>query len=224
MGSARLDGGDSSAGAGAKGRPGYSREEVVEVAIEEFLERGYEATSMGGLATRLGISKSAIYHHVDSKEQLLQEAVDAALNALAGVVAEVGQLDAGVECRLRRLVDGAVAVLAAKQAEVALLLRLRGNSEVEKRALDRRRDITNAVVELVVQGQEEGVVRRDILPGVAARLIFGVVNSMVDWYRPGGGAAYEEVREMVQKFIWTGLGLDVDAGESASDGPFCSFV
>ena len=37
-----------------RGRPGYSRDEVVAIAVDEFLNRGYDATSMGILAQRLG--------------------------------------------------------------------------------------------------------------------------------------------------------------------------
>lgn len=194
----------SEASAG-RGRPGYTREEVIAQAIDEFLTRGYEATSMGGLAKRLGISKSAIYHHVSSKEQLLEEATTVALDALSVVVEEAQELDAGIEEKLRFLIDGAVELLGERQAEIALLLRLRGNSEVEQQALRRRRDLTRAMVALVEEGQEAGVLRDDILPGVTARLIFGVVNSMADWYHPGGEASLDDIAVMVQKFVWKGL-------------------
>ncbi|WP_342319392.1 TetR/AcrR family transcriptional regulator [Corynebacterium mayonis] len=188
-----------------RGRPGYSREEVIAAAIDEFLSRGYEATSMGGLATRLGISKSAIYHHVSSKEQLLEEATTVALDALSDIVVNAQQMEGGIDEKLRFLIDGAVEVVGQRQAEIALLLRLRGNSEVEQRALKRRREITVAMVDLVAQGQQAGVLRDDITPGVAARLIFGTVNSMVDWYRPDGVSSLTQVGEMLQKFVWTGL-------------------
>lgn len=188
-----------------RGRPGYTRDEVITEAIDEFLDRGYEATSMGSLARRLGVSKSAIYHHVSSKEQLLEEATTVALDALSSVVDQAQGLDEGIEHKLRFLIDGAVKVLGERQAEIALLLRLRGNSDVEKRALDRRRAITGTMVELVAEGQEAGVIRSDILPGVAARLIFGVVNSMVDWYQPQGESPLDELADMVQRFVWEGV-------------------
>ena len=52
-----------------------------------FWQHGYEATSMGMLATHLGISKSAIYHHVESKEEILEQALARALDALEEVLA-----------------------------------------------------------------------------------------------------------------------------------------
>ena len=55
-----------------RGRPGYDQESVLSIAVEVFNKHGYDATSMGKLAENLGISKSAIYHHVPSKGDLLR--------------------------------------------------------------------------------------------------------------------------------------------------------
>jgi AcrR family transcriptional regulator len=54
-----------------RGRPGHSLDSLLDVAVAVFNERGYDATSMDELAVRLGITKSAIYHHVPSKVELL---------------------------------------------------------------------------------------------------------------------------------------------------------
>ena len=51
-----------------RGRPGYDLESLLAVAVGVFNERGYDGTSMEDLSRRLGIGKSAIYHHVESKE------------------------------------------------------------------------------------------------------------------------------------------------------------
>ncbi len=188
-----------------RGRPGYSRDEVVAIAVDEFLNRGYDATSMGILAQRLGVSKSAIYYHVESKEQLLEEATDLALDNLQQVVDGAYAIDGGVEDKLRFLLDGAVHVLCEHQPETALLLRLRGNSETELCALERRREITRQMVELVEAGQREGAIRDDVPAGVAARLIFGAVNSIADWYSPDGSASPEEVSNAMHKLVWSGI-------------------
>ena len=71
-----------------RGRPGHDVDSVLAVAVEVFNERGYDGTSMRDLSTRLGIAKSAIYHHVPGKEALLGMAVDGALDGLFEVAAE----------------------------------------------------------------------------------------------------------------------------------------
>ena len=52
-------------------RPRYDVSSVLETCVAVFNEQGYDGTSMEDLSRRLGISKSSIYHHVESKEAIL---------------------------------------------------------------------------------------------------------------------------------------------------------
>ena len=167
-----------------RGRPGYDQGAVLTAAVRLFNERGYEATSMGDLAERLGISKSSIYHHVTGKEDLLRMAVDHALDGLFEAADELKTVDAPAITRLEMLVRRSVLVLADRLDFVTLLLRIRGNTAVEQQALLRRRVFDAQVTALVKQAQAEGDLRADVDPAVAARLLFGMVNSLTEWYRP----------------------------------------
>ena len=169
-----------------RGRPGYDRQGVLEVAVRAFNEHGYDATSMGTLAARLGLSKSAIYHHFPSKEQLLEAALDEALGGLEAVLEEPAATSGRPADRLVYVLDRAVHVLVDKLPYVTLLLRLRGNTDVERAALERRRAFDRALTALVVEAQQAGELRSDIDPRVAERLLFGMINSIVEWYRPEG--------------------------------------
>jgi AcrR family transcriptional regulator len=169
-----------------RGRPGYDRRGVLEVAVQAFNEYGYDATSLGTLATRLGLSKSAIYHHFPSKEQLLEAALEEALGELEAVLTEPRAASGTAADRLVYVLDRAVHVLVDKLPYVTLLLRLRGNTPVERAALDRRREFDRSVTALVVAARDAGELRNDIDPRVAERLLFGMINSLVEWYRPGG--------------------------------------
>jgi AcrR family transcriptional regulator len=141
---------------------------------------------MGLLAERLGLSKAAIYHHVSSKEELLSLALDRALGALEGVLDEEDARTGSAVDRLSHVIDRAVHVLVAELPSVTLLLRLRGNTEVERQALTRRREFDRAVTALVVAARNEGSLRSDIDPRIAERLVFGMINSIAEWYRPDG--------------------------------------
>jgi AcrR family transcriptional regulator len=166
------------------GRPGYDRESLLAVAVEVFNQRGYDGTSMEDLSRRLGISKSAIYHHVDSKEQLLSLALDRALDGLFEAVTAVRASPAAAIDRLEQLVRASVEVLVVQLPYVTLLLRVRGNTDVERQAMARRRQFDRVVAGLVKQAEADGDIRPDVDPAVTARLLFGLVNSLVEWYRP----------------------------------------
>jgi hypothetical protein len=82
-----------------------------------------------------------------------------------------------------------VLVLADRLEFVTLLLRVRGNTAVEQHAVSRRREFDARITQLVRQAQTEGDLRADVDPATAARLLFGMVNSLTEWYRPGRGTA-----------------------------------
>jgi AcrR family transcriptional regulator len=168
-----------------RGRPGHSLDSLLAVAVAVFNERGYDATSMEDLAARLGITKSAIYHHVTSKVELLRMALDRALDGLFAVTAEPGATAGPAIDRLEHIVRGSVRVLASELPFVTLLLRVRGNSAVELAALQRRREFDAIVTDLVRAAAAAGDIRPDVDPAVTSRLLFGTVNSLTEWYQPG---------------------------------------
>lgn len=196
---------DDAAAAPRRGRPGYDRETLLSVCVDVFNRYGYDATSMGTLSKHLGISKSAIYHHVESKEEILGQALDRALDALEAVFAEVLASDSGPVVKLERILDGSVRVLVAQMPYVTLLLRLRGNSEVEEAALQRRRTLTRNLEDLVREAQELGELRTDISGKSAPRLMLGMVNSIVDWYQPGRSGTVDQLAATVVTMVFAGL-------------------
>ena len=188
-----------------RGRPGHSLDSLLDIAVAVFNERGYDATSMDELAARLGITKSAIYHHVSSKVELLRLALDRALDALFAVTEEPGATSGPAIDRLEHVVRGSVGVLTEQLPFVTLLLRVRGNSPVEEAALRRRREFDRVVTELVSAAEEEGDVRPDVDPAVTSRLLFGTVNSLTEWYRPDGGLSADDVADALVATTFQGL-------------------
>lgn len=188
-----------------RGRPGYDRETLLAVCVEVFNRHGYDATSMGTLSTHLGISKSAIYHHVASKEEILEQALDRALDSLEDVFNRVQATESRAIHKLELIVQGSVRVLVEQMPYVTLLLRLRGNSPVELKALERRRQLTRVVEAMVSVAQEEGDVRADISGKSAARLMLGMVNSIVDWYQPERSGTVDQLVDTASAMVFSGL-------------------
>jgi AcrR family transcriptional regulator len=200
-----------------RGRPGYDLESLLAVAVTVFNERGYDGTSMEDLARRLGISKSSIYYHVESKEELLALALDRALDGLFAVADEVTASGGPAIQRLERLVRGSVGVLADRLPYVTLLLRARGNTRTERRALARRREFDQIVADLVAEAEQDGEIRPDVDPAITARLLFGLVNSLVEWYRPGRRATSAgELADAVCAVAFDGLRIRRTAARAES--------
>ncbi|SDM72081.1 TetR/AcrR family transcriptional regulator [Allokutzneria albata] len=191
-----------------RGRPGYDLESLLAIAVKLFNERGYDGTSMEELSRKLGITKSAIYHHVPSKQELLRLAVDRALDGLFAVTEEPRSREGRAIDRLEHVVRRSVAVLVERLPFVTLLLRVRGNTKVERAALARRREFDQLVTDLVKQAAADGDLRTDIDPAVTSRLLFGMINSVIEWYRPRGGITPDALADAVSTLAFAGLRVD----------------
>ncbi|MGW7287400.1 TetR/AcrR family transcriptional regulator [Streptomyces sp. NPDC054847] len=186
-------------------RPAYDRDSLLEVAVAVFNERGYDGTGMEDLARRLGLSKSSIYHHVSGKKELLSLAVTRALDSLFAVLDEELPAGTSATARLRHVVRRSVEVLASELPYVTLLLRIHGNSDTERHALARRREFDHRVAGLVISAAAEGGVRDDIDPHLASRLLFGTVNSLIEWYRPDGDLPVTTLADALTAILFDGL-------------------
>ncbi|MFD8803961.1 TetR/AcrR family transcriptional regulator [Streptomyces sp. NPDC059597] len=187
-------------------RDTYTPETLLSVAVGVFNERGYDGTSMEHLSRAAGISKSSIYHHVSGKEELLRRAVSRALDGLFAILAEEHAREGRAVDRLEYVVRRMVEVLISELPYVTLLLRVRGNTEAERWALERRREFDHRVADLLRAAADEGDVRADVEVRLATRLVFGMINSIVEWYRPEArGANGREVADAVVRLVFTGL-------------------
>jgi AcrR family transcriptional regulator len=183
----------------------YDIDSVTDVAFGIFAERGFDAASMEDVARAAGITKASIYHHVPSKEALLARGLDRALSALFAVLDEpAAQRGTSWEI-LAHIVRRVAEITMSMRAEVSVLFRVRGNSETERAAMERRRSFDRRVAELVREAQEDGFIRSDIDPGLLVRLIFGMSNSLVEWYRPDGRMPASTIAEAVEKIVFQGV-------------------
>ena len=186
-------------------RTPYDADSLVDVAVAVFIERGYDGTSMEDLAKAAGITKSSFYHHVEGKAALLAAACDRALGALFAIRDEPESLEGRAVDRLEHVLRRTAETLVAELPYVTVLLRVRGNTPVEQAALERRREFDRFAAALVGEAAADGDLRADIDPALATRLVFGLVNSMTEWYRPARAASASAVVDAVVGLAMDGL-------------------
>ena len=187
-------------------RPAYDVESLTDVAVSVFSARGYDATRMEHIARAANVSKSSLYHHVSNKEELLGHALRRAVGSLTAILdepgAQQGRPAERVEYVVRRTIEAELRYLP----EVSLLLRVRGNSESERWALDQRRHYQERVVALVKEAQASGEIGRHVDAGLFVRLVLGMSNSLVDWFRPDGSWSSRQIADAVIDLVLKPVG------------------
>ena len=189
----------------AKERKPYNMDAIVDVAVQVFLRHGYDGASLDQVAEAAGITKASIYYHAEGKEALLKHGAGRALDALFAVLEEPAALEGRPLDRVKHVVRRTVEITVKRLPEVALLLRVRGNTETERWILDRRRRFDRLVVKIVEEAQATGKLRADIEAGLVTRLLFGMLNSITEWYRPGGGLSTDDIVAAATRIAFDGL-------------------
>lgn len=191
----------------SEGRRPYDIDSLTDVALGVFAERGYDGASMDDVARAAGITKASIYHHVSSKEALLERGLTRAVDALHAILDEASGEEGDAATRLRAIVRRVSETTLRLLPELTVLFRARGSSKSERRALDERRRFDRAVTALVVEAQRDGTVRKDLDARLVVRLVFGMSNSVVEWYRGGAALSPGAVAAAVEAIVFDGIGV-----------------
>ena len=182
-------------------RPAYDVESLTDVAVAVFSTRGYDATRMEHIARAANISKSSLYHHVSNKEELLGRALSRAVGGLTAILSEPGAVEGSPAARLEYVLRRTVEAELHFLPEVSLLIRVRGNTAVERQALEERRRFQDRVADLVTEAQRAGEIDSGIDAGLFVRLVLGMSNSLVDWYRPDGTWSTRQIADAMIELV-----------------------
>jgi AcrR family transcriptional regulator len=108
-----------------------ARSRIQAVALELFLEQGYERTSLREIADRLGVSKAALYYHFPTKEDIVGSLIDDRRAALDNLVAWMRSQPRTVESR-REFLTRYVETLRASQHRAIMQFFERNQTSVSK--------------------------------------------------------------------------------------------
>jgi TetR/AcrR family transcriptional regulator, cholesterol catabolism regulator len=162
------------------------REELTRTAARLFAERGYHGTSLADLAEALGLQKASLYHHIDSKEDLLWEVAWAGAEAFHASLDAVPEVVPATE-KIRLALRGHLRVVAEQLDAATVFTREWRALEGERRTafLDERRRYEERIRELFREGVDGGELRTDLDLATAALLFLSAANWAYTWLRPG---------------------------------------
>jgi AcrR family transcriptional regulator len=186
-------------------RKPYDIDSLTDVALRVFAERGYDGASMDDVARAAGITKASIYHHVSGKEALLERGLTRALDALFAILDEPGATAGSALDQLRFIVRRVGETTLDLLPELSVLFRVRGASQIQRDALERRRSFDRHAAQLIARAQAEGSVRADIDPRLASRLIFGMSNSVVEWFGSGSSISRASLVQALSAVAFEGI-------------------
>src|SRR6202140_4362589 len=170
-----------------------SRQEILRTAARLFQQRGYDATSMNDVAAALKLSKGGLYHHFQSKDEILFEIMDHAMEITQERVLNPVRGISDPEERLRALIRLHIeVVLSPRDREITVMLHENHPlpPSLRKRINARKKEYIHFVESLIADFQKEAQRTRQtkcsVSPGAAAFALLGMINWIYQWYKPEG--------------------------------------
>jgi AcrR family transcriptional regulator len=185
-----------------------SRHEILHAAAKLFRERGYNAASMNDLAAVLQLSKGALYHHFQSKDEILFHIMDHAMEITEEQVKKPVLALTDPEERLRTCIRLHIeVVLRARDREITVMLHENQPlpADLRKRINARKKDYVHFVEGLCADAQRARGSRATENPKVAAFALLGMINWIYQWYHHGGPITEKELVDQFTQIIFSGV-------------------
>lgn len=192
------------------------KEEIIAEATRLFAERGYEGTSMGDLAERVGLRKASLFHHFESKDILYATVLSQLIESIQAAILGAANGGGSFVERLDALTDAITAMLGAQPHAARLLIReaMDWGPVMRDQLASRIQDVLAASVEFAKAGQRDGVFHPNLEPKhlivslVGIYFIPFVIDRTVERFEgtsPFEGAYIDErrlaVREQIRKLL-----------------------
>jgi AcrR family transcriptional regulator len=195
-------------------RAADTRERILAVSAKMFRERGFEATTTRDLADAVGIRGPSLYHHFETKDDLLFGVCQESLRRLAEASRPI-ETQAEPRARLIALIDAHVnAIVRDRDLHAAMLIEMRALSGERQRTVIWGRDDHEALVLRTIEyAQTHGVLRKDHSARELSFVLLNLLNWTVTWFDPRGQMTAAQFAQLIASVFLDG------AATSGGDPP-----
>jgi AcrR family transcriptional regulator len=184
------------------GRPARAQrprhDEVLEVALGVFAQRGYRATTLEDIAREMGFTPAALYYYVSSKQALLSQISFRPMELLTAEIERQRSTEESPAQKLREIICAHTRIITEQQDWFIVMLRDQNELPDDQRDALRRQDRTyhHQLRRLIEEAVAAGEMSADE-PGVTALMIIGAMNWTIQWYRPDGRLNGQQLGELI---------------------------
>ncbi len=191
------------------------RAEVIEAASRVFAKKGYQATTIAGVAEELNIDRASLYYYISSKEELFDDVVREACEDNVRIAREINESSATALEKLKKFI---LETTRSYERHYPLLhIYVRENlknvgdsrSDWAKQMRQLNHDYEDAIIRIIEEGYADGTFRNLGSPKTVAFAIMGMVNWVGRWYKPGTVSGTSlEIGRIFTDLVVSGIAAD----------------
>ena len=182
-------------------------DDITRAAVDLFSTQGYANTSVQQIVEAAGVTKGAMYHYFESKDDLLFSVYERMLSLQTEHLEEiVGRGDPTAQTLHDVCVDVIETSIDFLPEGTVFFRSVHMLSEPrQKEVTRRRRQYHDVFAGLIERGQEEGLYRTDIPRAVLVAHFFSDVHYLSNWYSPTGAESKTQVAEQITDLFLKGI-------------------
>jgi len=182
-------------------------DDVTRAAVSLFAAQGYANTSVQQIVEAAGVTKGAMYHYFESKDDLLFAIYERMLSLQKSHLDEIIARGGAVDDVLRAVCIDVVETSIEFLPEGTVFFRSQHmlTAPRQQEVVRRRREYHDAFAGLVRRGQDEGRYRTDIPHAVLIAHFFSDIHYLSHWYDPAGPESAAVVAEQLTDLFITGI-------------------
>ncbi len=153
---------------------------IIQAATKVFAKKGFFNAKVSEIAKEAGVADGTIYLYFENKDDILISIFEEKMQIVLDNMVEQLSKENGPMEKLKRFATVHLELIEQNK-EVAELIQveLRQSSKFMKHYKNRKfMQYLNLLEEIIREGQELGLFRKDIIPGIFKRAFFGALDEM----------------------------------------------
>lgn len=173
------------------------KDEIIYVAGKLMTLKGYDATTMLDIASEVGMLKGSLYHHFSSKEEIFFNVINKGIDALYNSAKEIFESKAPPMEKLRKIIIIHSLHLMNNNDSMVVFLKEKNKEFFEhsnaKQYMMKRDFYEGFIRQILKEGKEQGLIPAEIDTKLTTFCILGMLNWLIQWYRPEGSLSSTEI-------------------------------
>jgi AcrR family transcriptional regulator len=181
-------------------------EQIITTSAQLIQEKGFHSTTLEEVAEKLDLTKAALYYYVEDKEDLLFRIYLQSLELTLASTEAIVQSEQPPVAKVRALIDNQVRLITSRPELLTVYFNEKAHLSAEhyEAVTNLERQIVQRMVEVLRDGMAVGALQ-DMDPTVAAFTVLGASSWVYRWYQPGGRLSVDEVSNILQRVLLSGL-------------------
>ncbi len=159
-------------------------QKIMQAAVKVFAEKGFFNSRISEIAKEANVADGTIYLYFKNKDDILISLFEKEFGKFVEEMRQKMEEEKDPLQKIRKFAEAHLAIVATRQdlAEV-LGVEVRQSSKFMKEYINQPFiEYLNIIRSIVIEGQEKGLIRKGLTPGIVKRAFFGALDEMARYW------------------------------------------